>query len=44
LSIPILKADDDLQVIWGWASVIEEVAGELRRMTAQDSTSGTDKV
>ena len=22
--IPILKADDDLQVIWGWASVIEE--------------------
>jgi tetratricopeptide (TPR) repeat protein len=27
-----------------WASVIEEVAGELRRMTAQDSTSGTDKV
>ena len=24
MSIPILKADDDLQVIWGWASVIEE--------------------
>jgi hypothetical protein len=24
LSIPIAKFDDDLQIVWGWASVIEE--------------------